>query len=295
MVYTLTGSEIGGLVVGPLLAEGGMGSVYQAFRPGSKELLALKVMLPEYAEDQELRERFIRETRVMQTLQHEHIMPVYDAGEENGILYLVMPFVRGPSVFDLLERRRFSPLTAWQILSPVAEALDYAHTRGVVHRDIKPGNLLVEARGEKGNHIYLVDFGLSKMVGAKTLTRAGVTLGTPHYMAPELVLAKPPTPQTDIYSLGVVLYELLLGRLPFISKKPQDIAFRHVYDIPPAPHALRPDFPKSLEPVLLQALAKKPRDRFKTAGEFRVAYARAVEDIESAARRVEYWVDPIQM
>src|SRR5258708_27790839 len=118
MTHTLTGSELGGLVIGPLLAEGGMGSIYQAYRLGSSEMLALKVMLPEYAEDKELRERFIREARVMQSLKHPHIMPVYESGEDNCVLYFVMPFVRGPTVFDLLERRRFSPLTAWQILSP---------------------------------------------------------------------------------------------------------------------------------------------------------------------------------
>lgn len=295
MASTLTGSELGGLIVGPLLAEGGMGSVYQAYRPGTSEALALKVMLPDNTDDQELRERFMRETRVMRSLEHPNIMPVYESGEDNGILYFVMPLVRGPSVFELLERRRFSPLTAWQILSPAAQALHYAHSLGVIHRDIKPGNLLVEARGEKGNHVYLVDFGLSKMTGAKTLTRTGVTLGTPHYMAPEQVLGKTPTPQTDIYSLGVVLYELLLGRLPFVAKEMQEIAFKHVNDAPPAPRKLRPDFPKPLERVLQQALEKKPSNRFETAGEFRIAYARAVEEIDSVARRVEYWADPIKI
>jgi serine/threonine-protein kinase len=253
--------------------------------------LAIKVILAQYAEDPELRERFVRETKVMQSLQHPHIMPVYASGEEHGTLYFVMPFVRGPSVFELLERRRFSPLMAWQILSPAAQALDYAHKLGVIHRDIKPGNLLVQAGTGKSNHVYLVDFGLSKIAGVETLNRNEFTLGTPYYMAPEQIMAKLPSPQTDIYSLGILLYELLLGCLPFVAKEPSDIAFQHVHDAPPPPHELHPDFPKPLEDVLLRALAKKPAQRYQSAGEFRMAYARAVEAMDPAARRIEYWVD----
>ncbi|MEP7289416.1 MAG: serine/threonine-protein kinase [Chloroflexota bacterium] len=287
----LTGVEIGGFVIGPHLAEGGMGSVYQAFQPGSNGPLAIKVMLPEFSEDAELRERFEREASLMQSLNHPHIMPVFAAGEQNGMLYFVMPFVRGPSLYELLGRRRFSPMTAWQILNPVAQALGYAHSRGVVHRDIKPGNILIESRKPKGNHVYLVDFGLSKVVGAATLTRTGIALGTPHYMAPEQVLSKPFTPLSDLYTLGVLMYEVLLGQLPFNALKPQDIAFMHVHDLPPTPRSLRPDFPKPLEPILLQALAKDPKDRFASADEFRLAYAQAVQRISPEARKVEYWVN----
>ncbi len=291
MTDKLIGAQIGGFVVGDHVAEGGMGSVYMCHRPGSQDALAIKIMLPEHTEDDEYRERFEREAKTMQSLAHPHIMPVEAWGEENGVLYLVMPFVRGPSVFDLLGRRRFSPLTAWQILNPVAQALGYAHEQGVIHRDIKPSNMLVEARKETGNHLYLVDFGLSKVAGMKTLTRTGVSLGTPHYMSPEQVRAKRLTSQTDLYSLGVVVYELLLGRLPFVGDKSFDIAFSHVREPVPVPRSLRPDFPVPLEPILLRALAKDPQDRFTTAEEFRMAYAQAVQTIEPDARKVEYWVE----
>src|SRR5579859_4890146 len=190
MTDNLLGQQIGAFWIDQHLAEGGMGSVYLCHRVGSQEALAIKIMLPEHTEDGEYRERFEREAKTMQALRHPHIMPVQAWGEENGMLYLVMPLVRGPSVFDLLGRRRFSPLTAWQIINPVAQALDYAHERGVIHRDIKPSNMLVEARKDTGNHLYLVDFGLSKVAGMKTLTRTGVSLGTPHYMSPEQVQAQ---------------------------------------------------------------------------------------------------------
>src|SRR5260221_3630538 len=284
--------QIDGYMIGERLADGGMGSIYQAYRAGSKDQLAIKVMLPEYSEDTEFRQRFEREAVLMQSLRHPNIMPVYASGERDGLLYFIMPLVRGPSLYDLMGRRRFSPVTAWQILSPVADALDYAHGRGVIHRDIKPGNILIEARKPKGNHVYLVDFGLSKVAGTKTLTRTGISLGTPHYMSPEQVLARKLTPQTDLYSLGVLVYELLLGRLPFVAQKPQEIALMHVHEMPTAPHLFRQDFPRALEPVILKAIAKDPTDRYESAAAFKLAYAKAVQDISSEARKVEYWVDP---
>src|SRR5260370_39622843 len=184
-------------------------------------------MLSEYIQDDDLRERFQREAATLQSLDHPNIMPVYATGEQDGMLYFVMPLVRGPSLYVLLGRRRFSPITAWQILDPVTNALEYAHARGVIHRDIKPGNLLIESRKPKGNHVYLVDFGLSKVAGGRTLTQTGISLGTPQYMAPEQVLARPLSPATHIYQLGVVMYEMLLGRLTFVSRQPQTFALQH--------------------------------------------------------------------
>lgn len=292
MKVNLTGQEIGGYVIGQLIAEGGMGMVYQAFRPGSNEPLAIKVLITDKDEDDEYRHRFIREAKLMQALEHPHIMPVYGAGEQDNMVYFVMPFVRGPSLFELMGRRRFTPLTTWQILSPIAQALDYAHAHGIIHRDIKPGNVLVEPRKEETHHVYLLDFGLSKIAGARTLTKTGISVGTPHYMAPEQVLAKQLGPYTDVYALGVVLYEMLLGKVPFDAPRAPDLAFMHVRDAPPAPRIVNPDFPKPLEDVILRSLTKQPKDRYATAGELRTAYAEAVEKVAPEGRSMEYWTAP---
>ncbi len=294
MQDNLTGKQIGEFTIGREVAEGGMGSVYQATRPGSDEIVAIKILLPEYTNDAEYRQRFQREAQLMQSLQHPHIVPIYAYGEQDDMLYFAMRLVRGPSLFDLLNRRRFSPLTAWQILYPISQALDFAHARGVIHRDIKPGNILVEGitnpDGTKGNHVYLMDFGLSKVTGARSLTRAGVSVGTPHYMAPEQVMDQKLAPQSDVYSLAVVIYEMLLGRLPFYARKPQEIAFKHVHDTPPSPCQVHPYFPASLDAVLMRALAKNPKARYASAGEFSIAYAHAVQEISPEDRKTEYWM-----
>lgn len=290
------GTEIGGFVIEKQLAEGGMGSVYQASQLGFTEPVALKILLPEFSDDKEYRQRFQQEALLMQSLRHPHIVPIFAFGDENGLMYFAMHLVRGPSLSELLLRRRFSPLTGWQILNPVAQALDFAHQHRIIHRDIKPGNVLIEAvdkQGNRGNHVFLGDFGLSKVVGATSMTKTGVSLGTPHYMAPEHVLGQPLTAQSDLYSLAVLMYEVLLGRLPYYGNKPQEIAFHHVDSNPPLPHELHPDFPVPLETVLMRAMAKAARDRYPSAGEFSLAYARAVQEIAPDARKMEYWVEPL--
>ncbi len=294
MQDNLTGKHIGGYILGREVAEGGMGSVYQATRPDSEEIVAIKILLPEYADDSEYRQRFTREAQLMQSLQHPHIVPIYAYGEQDDILYFAMRLIRGPSLFELLNRRRFSPLTAWQILYPISQALDFAHARGVIHRDIKPGNILVEGvtapDGTKGNHVYLMDFGLSKVSGARSLTKVGVSVGTPHYMSPEQVMDQKPGPQSDVYSLAVVMYEMLLGRLPFNARKPQEIAFKHVHDKPPSPSLVHPYFPLPVDAVLMRALAKNPKERYASAGEFSIDYAHAVQEISPEQRKAEYWM-----
>ncbi len=293
MQQTLVGMQIGEYVVGQPLAEGGMGAIYQAYRAGSKEPLAIKILRPEYNQDGEYRKRFQREAALMQALSHPNIIPLYGYGEEQGLLYFVMHLVRGPSLSDLMARRHFTPATAWQILNPIGKALDYAHSCGVIHRDIKPGNIMVEVKGngaDRSHHVYLGDFGLSKRKGASMLTKIGITLGTPHYMSPEQVSARELTPQSDIYSLAVVIYELLLGRLPFDGKNAEEIAFQHIDNEVPAPSLLNPDFPLSLERVLLRALAKKPEDRYNRASEFSVAYSFAAQSMSQEERQGDFWV-----
>jgi len=234
------------------------------------------------------RKRFLREMSLMQTLDHPNIIRICASGEDKGLLYFVMPLVRGPSLSELLARRHFSPVTTWQIIHPVALALDYAHSRGVIHRDVKPGNVLIDARHDRTSRVYLVDFGISKVKGASALTRSGISLGTPYYIAPEQVLGQELTPRSDIYSLAVMTYQMLLGRPPFQGRLPQDVALKHVYAEPPTLTALQPDFPPALNDVIMRGLAKNPVDRFASAGEFCTAYSESMRQTAPEARVVEY-------
>ncbi len=291
----LIGMQLGGFTIGKRIGDGGMGVVYQASHPDFTEPLAIKVMLPEYASEEEFRIRFVREAAVLQHLQHPNIMPVYAYGEDQGYVYFVMRLVRGVSLYDLALKRHFSPLAVWQILDPIAQALDYAHARGVIHRDIKPGNILIEVQpSESGprNHVYLADFGLSKVMTWTALTKTGISVGTPQYMSPEQVMDETLKPASDVYALGIVVFEMLLGRWPFYDKRPEKIAFKQVDTKPPRPSELNPDFPLPLETVILRSLEKKPDNRYESAGEFRLAYAEAVKHIDPERRKDEFWVGP---
>ncbi len=293
MTDMMVGTQLGEYVLGELIAEGGMGSIYRAFKPGSKAPYVVKTLLPEYSNDEHFRKRFEREIGLLHSLQHPHIIPVYDFGEHDGMLYFIMPFIRGLSLSNMLQKQHFTPVTTWTILDPIAQALTYAHDHNVIHRDLKPANILVEISGkdsEQTVHPYLADFGLSKPVDKSTMTQAGVAIGTPHYMAPEQVRGQKVTASTDVYALGILVYEMLLGQLPFSKGNPDMIALAQVRELPPRPRKLNPAFPAGLEEILLRALAKAPEARFPSAANFAENYLHVVERLTPDEYQADYWV-----
>jgi serine/threonine-protein kinase len=189
-----------------------------------------------------------------------------------------------------MQHRTFNPLTAWQIIRPITDALGYGHDYQVLHRDLKSGNILIEPSGQ-GNHPYLTDFGLGKRLGFDaTLTAMGVAVGTPEYMAPEVAMGAQADHRSDLYSFGVLMYEMLLGQLPFQEKNQQMTALAHVDKPVPTPRSLHPLFPPSLEAVLMQTLCKNPDDRFQSAEELRQAYYEAVKTLPEGAQRTCFWM-----
>ncbi len=287
----LVGSQIGEYVIGDKVADGGMGSIYRAYKVGSKDPLVIKVLLPQFSRDEEFRKRFVREVTLLLELRHPHIIPVYDQGQQDDLMYFVMPFIKGSSLHNLLRKQHFSPATAWMVLDPIAQALTYAHSQRVIHRDLKPHNILMGGSGGFQTHPYLADFGLSKPMDKTSMTQAGMMVGTPQYMAPEQVMAHPVSPRTDIYALGIVTFEMLLGTVPFSEGDSGTIALQHVRQKPPYPTDLKSNFPMALESVILKALAKDPDERYESAQAFRTAYWEELQNLSQEARMGDYWIN----
>jgi len=207
--------------------------------------------------------RFRQEAQIISRLEHPHIVPVYDFGQQGGVPYLVMRYIQCATVRELLAHGPQPVAAVAVIISAVASGLDYAHQRGILHRDVKPSNILLDPHG----HAYLADFGLAKVLEASvTLTGSSGLMGTPAYMAPELHLGQPASPQTDVYSLGVMMFELVTGHLPYPADNPVAVAFRHVNDPVPSPRQLQPDLPATVDHVIRRAMAKDPGDRYPDAG-----------------------------
>jgi serine/threonine protein kinase len=264
------GSVVGGYRIESQLGAGGMAVVFRARDEGLDRVVALKVLTPAMAGDAEFRERFIRESRAAARVDHPHIIPVHGAGESDGVLYLAMRFVSGGDLRSLIQRE--GPLTGERaafLLSPVASALDAAHAAGLVHRDVKPANILIDTSPGRPDHPYLSDFGLAKGAASTTgLTGAGQFLGTPDFAAPEQISGKPTSAQADQYALACVAFTVLTGTLPFARDTSLAVLWAHMYDPPPVVHASRRDLPAAVDGVLARALAKNPGQRYRTCGEF---------------------------
>ena len=236
--------------------------------------VAVKVLAPERTHDPDYRRRFKREARLAAGLQHPNVVPVHATGEvpEQGLMFLVMQFVPGQDLGALIrEQGRLAPRRAVSVLAQVAAALDAAHQTGLVHRDVKPANILIT--GSRSQHVYLTDFGLTKALTSDepVMTRVGELVGTPDYIAPEQVKGEQVDGRADIYSLGCVLYEVLTGQIPFPRDTEMAKYYAHVSDPPPSMLELVPDIELGLDEVVQRAVAKDPAERFQTAGEMAAA------------------------
>lgn len=267
------GSEFAGYRIEGAIGRGGMGVVYRAVQVSLDRMVALKIIVPELAQDEGFRERFKRESRTAASIEHPHVVPVHEAGEHHGVLYISMRYIDGTDLRELLRSQgRMEPQRAARIIAQVASALDAAHARGLVHRDVKPANILLAA-GAGEDHAYLTDFGLTKHVSsAAGLTGTGQFVGTLDYIAPEQIQGGTVDARADVYALGCVLYELLAGRTPFARDSDVAKLWAHMNDAPPPLDAGQP-----LEDVVRRAMAKRPDDRFPSAGDLGRAALAAAE------------------
>lgn len=271
------GQTVGHYHITERLGQGGMATVYRARDVRLERDVALKVLHPAFKNDPSFNERFTREARIVANLNHDNIIPVFDTGEQDGQAYLVMRFINGET---LKARLSHGPLTVDEtikIMDAVAGALDFAHRAGILHRDIKPSNILIE--GETGKP-FLADFGLARMADAGESTMSqDVMLGTPHYISPEQAQGmRDLSATTDIYSLGVVLYEIVVGRVPFMADTPYAIVHDHIFAPLPLPTQINPNVPKAVENVLLRALAKDRNDRYASASGLATAFKQAAQE-----------------
>ncbi|WP_374772872.1 serine/threonine protein kinase [Streptomyces sp. NBC_01310] len=274
----LIGKQIAGYRVESMLGRGGMAVVYCAKDLRLDRTVALKLIAPERARDDTFRRRFTHESRVAASIDHPHIVPIFEAGETEGVLYIAMRYVSGLDLRALLDREGPLPVaTALRIAAQVASALDAAHEHDLVHRDVKPGNILVAAGTDSDHpeHIYLTDFGLTKKALALTgFTTDGEFVGTLDYMAPEQISGRPVDGRCDLYSLACVVYETLAGGPPFVRDEDAALLWAHQYDPPPPVSERRPGIVPAVDEVLGKALAKVPEDRYDSCLEF-VAALRA--------------------
>src|SRR5215216_2584861 len=262
------------------VGRGGMANVYKAYQPSVDRYVAIKVLPTQLAESKEFAKRFQQEARIIAMLEHPHILPVFDYGESDGIAYFVMRYLDAGTLKDKMEAGRPLPINEIdRIFTQLTDALSYAHGRGVVHRDLKPANALIDAQG----NLFLTDFGIAKLLESASprLTQTDAIMGTPAYISPEQAQANKVDQRSDIYSLGIILYEMVTGSVPFVADTPLAIILKHVSDPLPLPSVVKPDISAAIEQVILKALAKTPQDRYATAAEFAAAWKRAFNDRET--------------
>jgi len=268
-MFNATGRTLGKYRLVEKLGQGGMAQIYKAYQPDLDRYVAVKILHPNLTADQAFTLRFQREARAVAALEHPHIVRVYDFDTEGDLAFLVIECLEGAPLRSLLHdldcRDKLLDLEEVErIVGALADALDHAHRRGIVHRDLKPSNVLITDAGRP----VLTDFGIARMVDTTVITEGGGTLGTPAYMSPEQGQGQSGDARSDIYALGVLLYQLCTGRVPFEADTPYAVILKHITAPLPSPRSVRPDLPVAVERVILKALSKNPDDRYQAASEF---------------------------
>lgn len=287
----LTGKVFGAYKIIAPLGEGGMAAVYKAYQPAMERFVAVKVLPRKFAESPEFISRFQREAIMLAQLQHPHILPVFDYGQAEGYSYIVMPFLQNGTLAELFLIRRRTLPEVGQIMTQVGSALGYAHARGMIHRDVKPSNVLID---EQGNCL-LTDFGLARMVemSSASLTSAGAIMGTPAYMSPEQGKGAAVDGRSDLYSLGIMFYEMLTGQVPYHDEYPMGVVIKHIRDPLPSARELVPNLSDAIENVLIKSLAKDPTDRYQTADDFIQAVQNALSVNPPGGKAVSRVLDSV--
>jgi serine/threonine protein kinase len=277
---SLIGRKLGKYQITELVGHGGMATVYKGYQADVDRHVAVKVLPPHPGQSAAFVDRFRQEARTIARLQHPHILPLYDYGDENDVLYLVTPFIDGGSLSDKIRQGAMALPDVQRILSQVGSALDFAHKQGIIHRDIKPDNILINKEG----FALLSDFGIAKLLEGSSLTTTGGLVGTPAYIAPEQAQNSPLDGRADIYSLGIVVYEMLAGKQPYKSETPVQVILQHITAPTPRVSEAVPNLPPLLDTVMDTALAKEPADRYATAGAFAEDFKRAIKGQELAPK-----------
>ena len=283
------GTQVAGYAIESVLGRGAMGVVYVARQRSPDRRVALKRIHPAFADDEDFRERFLREARAAAAIDHPHILPVYAAGESDGVLFIAMRLVEGEDLRAILRASgRLAPDRVLQIAAQVGAALDAAHARGLIHRDVKPGNILVarQTDADDNDFCYLTDFGISTWTtsSAPTLTRTGHMVGSVNYAAPEQIEGKRVGAAADLYSLGCVLFECLTGSPPFAGRSAPGILYAHVHEEPPPLTSLRPELPPAIDVVVGRALNKRPQERYSSCRELTLDLRAALSADTTGAR-----------
>ncbi|MBI5824427.1 MAG: protein kinase [Chloroflexi bacterium] len=271
MSFTI-GAKVGPYLIQEELGQGGMATVYKAYHPALERHVAIKAMDTALSKEQGFIERFRREARVIARLDNPHIVPVYDFDEHEGQPYIVLKLIDGQTLKDRTRSSPYSRPEILKIITAVGDGLQYAHDRGVLHRDIKPSNVLISSDGK----IYLTDFGLARIVESASSLTGDMIVGTPHYISPEqAVNTEDLDAGTDIYSFGVMIYELVVGRLPFDANTAFSLIEEHIFKIPPSPTSIKTDLSWEIESVILKALEKNRADRYEKVSDLVTAFKKA--------------------